>query len=414
MVYLMNPHAGHSEGHDHGSWRGFPWTLFKGIVPALLAGLISGCLPSITPDAPPAPPPSKPVARLLLHPFHEIGAPTDLEKARDRVQSFLVGRSQERFGLNYLEAGNTEVDPRSQSGMERLTALGITHLLTGRMKPPPNGFFLVELYEPPRTEPTLVRDIPIDNGKSLDAVVDMVMSELEERFKKENVTVLLGRQSGQGSISTQLLHPTPLERSQKYQTAEKSALKKAGTTLEIPAPPGRSESSGRLSGSDKLSAGQESAKSSASADVQSAERGGKQTLASLREGAKRSSIAAKPTDADDSDADEEEEQPRARSQGKYLFAIQVAAAPSVEDFSDTAERINQKGFRTVVHSTRNRNGKRWHFLWVGRFVSKEKALEFLAVFRKKVRGVPAFITPIDDGDDVSRQARQKESARDKR
>ncbi|MBF0424621.1 MAG: SPOR domain-containing protein [Magnetococcales bacterium] len=370
-----------------------------------MLGLIGGCLPVTTPESTPASPPAKPAARLLLHPFHEIGTPADLEKAHARVQSFLVGRSQERFGLNYLEAGSAEVDPRSQSGMERLMALGITHLLTGRMKPPPNGFFLVELYEPPRTEPTLVRDVPIDSGTSLEAVVDMVMTELEERFKKENVTVLLGRKPGQEATGSSSSRPTPLERSQKNRLAEKGITKKSEVT-PTERDTARREYATRREGTGTSETTEES--SDLGKSTVSDPKGTRGTASALAEGSRdKSSVAParetrettsnRPTRGTTRSSEESERgEASKKSQGSYRFAIQAAAAPSTQDFEQTATKIRRKGYRTMVHATRNRKGKQWYFLWVGRYASREKAKEALFAFRKRVRDVPVFITPIDD------------------
>ncbi|MBF0137407.1 MAG: SPOR domain-containing protein [Magnetococcales bacterium] len=385
MVYLTNPSAGQGAKQSQIRVGNFSWASVRKIFLILVMGVVGGCLPPAMPEPPPAPPPTKSATRLLLHPFQEIGEPKDLDKARDRIQSFLVGRSQERFGLNYLETGPTEADPRTQSGMERMTALGITHLLTGRMKPPPNGFFLVELYEPPRTEPILVRDVPVDNGKSLEAVVDMVMSELEERFKKDHVTVLLGKkpeQTGMASAPASLIpgsERTPVSQSADKNTAKKGSLNSRRS--DINQEPGEHPEKSGLAG--KSSSGGSATKSPQ--DAQTAGKGSGLALVSARNVTRQSQGKTS--------AEEREEQSQA--QGQYQFAIQVAAAPAVKDFEKTADRIRQKGWKTQVQSTRNRKGKQWYFLWVGRYLNREKAADALAGFRKKFRDIPAFITPID-------------------
>ncbi|MBF0177225.1 MAG: SPOR domain-containing protein [Magnetococcales bacterium] len=374
MIHLTNPHEGlcKNNGRDGFMWR--LWTPLVGLLLTLLAGVVGGCLPPANPEIPLTLPKNKPSTRLLLHPFQEIGTPTDLVKARDRIQSFLVGRSQERFGLNYLETNNAEVDPRSQSGMERLMALGITHLLTGRMKPPPNGFFLVELYEPPHTEPTWVRDIPVDSSKSLDAVVDVVMSELEERFKKDHVTVLLGREPGQSVVAAPV-RLSPPERSQKDRPSDKSAPhgEVAGAPLKEAA---------------KLPA-----------DRQLAEKGDKLALVSVQDGGGRSMLQTKPASTGRSASPERTDPPQTRHHSQYRYALQAAAAPSVQDFEKTAARIRQRGFHTSIYTARNRNGQQWYFLWVGQFVDQQKAKDAMINFRRKVRDIPVFVAPI--GEEVS-------------
>ena len=130
------------------------------------------------------------VHRLLVLPFAGEKNPAEGRRVLRATDGFFAGLSRYGAELQWDCDRLAELNPRLEAGQKQLVKMDVAQVVTGRFNTGAKGFFTLELFSPPISNPVWVLGQPLDGPDDLENRTTQAFNRLEAKLRSLPLEIL--------------------------------------------------------------------------------------------------------------------------------------------------------------------------------------------------------------------------------